>query len=94
MWLVVGARGPYASLNYKTRHDSMKGRMVVPAALDELQEVANVFGRKRRVHLEGDIPEAGVKQNISTQLIDCSVFERLELLAFDPDADDLDRSNC
>src|SRR6185369_8925514 len=93
MWFVVGARSSYSALYHKTGHNSMKRGVVVPAALDELQKVANVLRRQHRVHLQRYVAQAGVKQNIPAHLIDGSIFERLELLAFDLETGDPDRSD-
>src|SRR2546425_6030182 len=91
---VVGARGPDAPLDHETGNDSMKRRVIIPAGFHQLQEVANVFGGKNRVHLERYIAETGVKQNISAELVDGRILEWLELFAFDLDAADLERGDC
>src|ERR1700693_6036108 len=93
MRLIVRARRAESALNHKAGNDSMKRGVIVPAAFDKLQKIAYVFRRKLRVHLECYVDHARVKQNILAHLINGRIFERLELLAFDLDADNPDGLN-
>src|SRR5882724_1148790 len=92
MRLVARASRADPALNDESGNDSMERGVIIPAAFHELQKVAHVFGRQLRVHLKRYVAETSVQENILAHLIDGRVFEGLELLAFDLDAEDPDRS--